>query len=78
MFLVLESPLFHVIFMKNHVKNPLFDFFQTKLWIFLGTWGTENLSDYVFCVTFLVYGMNFFGPYPFKVTIGNRSKYMEM
>ena len=24
-FLVLESPLFQVIFMKNHTKNPLFE-----------------------------------------------------
>ena len=24
-FLVLESPLFQVIFMKNHAKNPLFE-----------------------------------------------------
>ena len=74
--LVLESPLFQVIFMKNHAKNPLFEglcYNLKGLELFSKTnfesswmWGAENLIDYVFCATLLVSGINFFVPPPLK------------
>ena len=52
--LVLESPLFQVIFMKNYAENPLFDGHVTII------------RDHSFFKNLLFSGIDFFCPYPFN------------
>ena len=75
--MVIESPFIQVLFMKKHVKNPLFEglfydlkglkpFSKTNFWIFLGVWRAKNLIEYVFSATLLISGIDFFVPPPFE------------
>ena len=74
-FLVFESPLFQVSFMKNNVENSLFEglcynhkgFELFSKRNFESSWVFEGLKSYVVCAALLVFGIDFFRPISFKV-----------
>ena len=76
-FLVLESSLFQVIFMKNQAKNPIFEglcynlkglefFSKTN---FESSWVSEGLKIYRICILCYPFGFwhQLFCPSPFKI-----------
>ena len=76
-FLVLESPLFQVIFMKNHAKNPLFEglFYNLKglelfsKTNFVSSWVSEGLKFDRICILCYPFGFwhRLFVPTPLRL-----------
>ena len=71
-FLALESPFIQVIFIKKHIKNPLFEGLYYNLkglelfskTYFESSWVSEGLIEYVFFANLLVW---FFVPPPLRL-----------